>query len=84
MVIALEQTKFQNKEMLALEFTRDYAIVLRKNVSQKSEENSMISILVCESMINRYLSLILHENYQNIKGKLRIKPVFLYEYLVLS
>ena len=57
MVITLEQTKFQNNEMLALEFTRDYAVIQQKNVSQKSEENSMVSILLCESTINQYLSL---------------------------
>ena len=84
LVITLVKTKYRYNEMLPLEFTRDYAIVLRKNVSQKSEENSMISILVCESMINRYLSLKLHENYKKFMGKLRIKPVFLYEHLVAS
>ena len=84
MVITLEQTKFQNNEMLALEFTRDYPNVKQKNVSQKSEENSMVSILLCESTINQYLSLKIHENYKKSMGKLKTNPVFLYEHLVAS
>ena len=84
MVITLEQTKFQNNEMLALEFTRDYAVIKQKNVSQKSEENSMVSILLCESTINQYLSLKIHKNYKKSMGKLKTNPVFLYEHLVAS
>ena len=44
----------------------------------------MISILVCESMINQYLSIELHENYKKIMGKMIIKSVSLYENLVAS
>ena len=62
------KTKFLYNEILALEIHTGLSHCLEKNMSQKIEIKSVASISVCESMINRYLSLKSHGNYNKIMG----------------
>ena len=54
-----------------------YAIILRKNVSQKSDKISMVSNLVHFFVNNQYLSLKILDLQKKLTGKPVINSVFL-------
>ena len=79
LVIALVKTILQYCKNPSLYSLVKYAILFRKNVSQKSDEISMVSNLVHFSMINQCLSLKILELLKKMTGKSMIKPFFLLE-----
>ena len=84
LVIALVKTILQYCKNPSLYSLAKYAILFRKNVSQKSDEISMVSNLVHFSMINQCLSLKILELLKKMTEKSMIKPFFLLEVEVRS
>ena len=77
LLIALVKTKFQYSKNPSLNSLTEYAVILRKNVSQKSDEISMVSNLVHFFVSNQYLSLKILDLQKKLTGKPVINSVFL-------